>query len=87
MGRCHGNQPDHCCYVAGDRCVYLEENTVPGRHWVCGLRRALGSWDAVHADPGYQQNVQSVWDKIPGQPVESCGAWGPGSNQCCFKEG
>lgn len=80
---CHGNQPDHCCYVDGIRCRFLEENTVPGRRWVCGLFRRLGSWEAVHADPGYQEHVQTAWDRVG---IESCGAWGPGTNQCCFSE-
>lgn len=80
---CHGNQSDHCCYVNGQRCIYLEENTIPGRRWVCGLRRELGSWEAVHAHPGYIENVQSEWDKVG---IESCGSWGPSTNQCCFAE-
>ena len=50
---CHGNGKEHCCWVKGKICPYLEENTVPGRHWVCGLRRELPSWDAVHKDPRY----------------------------------
>lgn len=80
---CHGNQPDHCCYVAGERCRFLEENTMPGRRWVCGLMRRLESWDKVHADPGYQEHVQSVWDRVG---IVSCGAWGPEDKQCCFAE-
>lgn len=74
---------DHCCYVNGEACQYLEMNTIPGRKWVCGLYRTLGSWDAVHEDEGYKANVQSVWDQVG---IESCGAWGPGTNQCCYKE-
>lgn len=80
---CHGNQIDHCCYVRGVRCPFLEEDTVVGRRWVCGLRRELGSWDAVHADRRYLEHVQPAWDEVG---IESCGAWGPGSGQCCFAE-
>jgi hypothetical protein len=80
MAVCHGNQPDHCCYVDGERCRYLVENT-NGRRWACGLFVALGSWDAVHADNGYLEHVQSVWDRAG---IESCGAWGPGTDQCCY---
>lgn len=80
---CHGNGEDHCCYVAGVPCRFLEEGTVPGRRWACGLLRQLGSWEVVHADPGYQAHVQSEWDKVG---ITSCGEWGPGSNQCCFSE-
>ena len=69
--------------MAGQRCRYLVEN-VDGRRWACGLRAALGSWEAVHADPGYTEHVQSEWDKLG--VIESCGAWGPGTGQCCFAE-
>lgn len=48
------NKSDHCCYVDGKPCVFLEENTVEGFRWSCGLRRELGSWAAVVADPRYQ---------------------------------
>lgn len=51
---CQGrNNDDHCCYVNGKPCPFLEENTEPGFRWTCGLRRELGSWDAVIADPRY----------------------------------
>ena len=69
--------------MAGQRCRYLVEN-VDGRRWACGLRAALGSWEAVHADPGYIEHVQSEWDVLG--VIESCGAWGPGSGQCCYAE-
>jgi hypothetical protein len=75
---------DHCCYVDGIRCSFLERNTIPGRNYVCGLRRLLGSWEAVHTDPEYQQRVQSHWDKVG---IESCGAWQPESGQCCREGG
>lgn len=81
-GTCHGNGDNHCCYVAGAVCDYLEENSIPGRRWTCGLLRELGSWDQVHADPRYQP-IQAEWDKVG---IESCGAWGPGTGQCCFAE-
>ena len=53
MNTCAGTANDHCCYVDGKVCTFLEENTVPGRRWACGLRRELGDWDAVLADPRY----------------------------------
>lgn len=71
---------DHCCYVRGEVCRYLEVNKGPGREFVCSLRRDLGSWAAVHADPGYQEHVQSVWDEVG---ISSCGEWQPGPGQCC----
>jgi len=81
---CHGNRADPCCYVEGVLCRFVEQGTVPGRRWACGLLRKLGSWEGVHADLGYQWHVQQVWNEVG---IESCGAWGPGTGQCCFGEG
>ena len=73
MPDCTGNSSDHCCYVQGQRCPHLEENTVPGRRWACGLRRELGDWEAVHNDPRYAL-IQAVWDAgtLAGY---RCGEW------------
>lgn len=79
---CHGNGADHCCYIDGQPCRFLEERTIPGRRWVCGLLRRLGTWELVHADPGYREHVQPVWDRVG---IVSCGAWR--ENQCCFADG
>ena len=54
---CTGNSADHCCYQNGKPCIYVEENTVPGRRWACGLMRELGDWDAVLASDRYKENV------------------------------
>ena len=54
---CYGNRDDHCCYVNGKACQFLEENTVPERRWACGLRRELGDWDSVISDPRYIEHV------------------------------
>ena len=78
---CHGNGEDHCCYLGtAGVCEYIEEYTVEGRRWACGLYRELGSWDVVHDDPRYQpiKEILSEWGYL-------CGTWGPGTNQCCFK--
>lgn len=86
---CHGNGPDHCCYVRGDPCPFLEVNTIPGRRWVCGLRRELGSWDAVHRDSRYLAEVRPAWDE---SGTVDCGDFcgfnraGDGEPQCCFAE-
>ena len=82
MPLCSGNSDDHCCYLNGSVCKHLEENTVPGRHWVCGLRRKLGGWDLVHSSQEYQRDVQPFWDKFGGscgtypQPGRRCGVCG-----------
>jgi hypothetical protein len=75
---CSGNSSDHCCYVSGVACRFLEENTVPGRRWACGLRRELGSWEAVHTDARYLRHVQPMWDRLGG----SCGDWPRAGKKC-----
>lgn len=77
-GAADGN---HCCYVAGQRCRFLEENTVPGRRWVCGLRREFGSWDAVNASDDYRP-VGEYWQSI-GQPFNYCQTYQPPEGICC----
>ena len=88
---CHGNGNDHCCYL-GDKgvCPHLEENTVPGRRWACGLLRRYGSWEAAEASEEYQTDVQpfmnefdggrwscSTWPEKYGNSCATCG-WKPG---------
>lgn len=73
---CHGNGATHCCNVDGSVCPFLEEHTVPGRRWVCGLRRELGTWEAVDADPRWQQVVgRSFLDPTRGSETFTCGSW------------
>lgn len=74
MDRCHGNGPDHCCTIQGVTCPYLEEGTVKGRRWACGLLRELGSWEAVYTDPRYQASAAAAYfaDRHPGY---GCGDW------------
>lgn len=72
---------DHCCYLEGKVCPFLRDNGTPGPgRFRCGLREDLGSWEAVHADAGYQKIVQPVWDRVG---IESCGAWQPAPGRCC----
>ena len=54
---CLGNRDDHCCWIKGTPCPHLEENTVEGRRWACGLRRKLGNWDDVITSPEYLADV------------------------------
>jgi hypothetical protein len=57
---CQGrNLDDHCCYIKGKVCQFLEENSEPGFRWSCGLRRELGDWDKVLADPRYKPIADS----------------------------
>ena len=84
---CHGNGEDHCCWLGGEVCQYLEENTVPGRRWACGLRRRAGSWSAVYESVAYRRNVKP---KLRALNVVDCGDWpqlAPDvvGSLCCFE--
>ena len=83
---CLGNSDDHCCWVNGALCPHLEENTVAGRRWACGLLRELGSWKAVHRDRRYVKDVQPMWNKFPTNKARGlamrCGDF-PASGERC----
>lgn len=76
--KCHGNTQDHCCYIEGP-CTYLEEGTVPGRRWACGLYRVHGSWNAMYQTSEYQA-VKEKLNKV-GIDVD-CGDWPPPGVRC-----
>jgi hypothetical protein len=81
MSICHGNAPDSpCCRIplgVDVWCKFLQDH--PDRKQACGLYVELGSWDAVHADPRYIEDVHPHWI-LTGTP--DCGDWvGPG---CCY---
>jgi hypothetical protein len=91
---CHGNGEDHCCYLGKyGVCQYVEENTVPGRRWTCGLYRELGSWEAVYADRRYQTSDAGRFmaERFPGY---GCGDWPQNipdvmqstKGKCCYHE-
>jgi hypothetical protein len=90
---CHGNGPDHCCYLGKHGiCPHLEENTVPGRRWACALRRSFGSWTDVHSSPRYLNEVKP---KLVDIGIElDCGDWpqkdsnvmtNPAMGRCCYE--
>lgn len=89
--KCHGNGADHCCYLGKyGPCEHIEENTVPGRRWSCGLFRVLGSWEAVHADARYLKDVKPKLEDI-GLGVD-CGEWPQAlvplpKGRCCWGDG
>jgi hypothetical protein len=91
---CHGNGDDHCCWISGEVCRYLEENTAPGRRWACGLLRRAGSWPAVYQSVAYRSNVRPRL-RAAGVTVD-CGDWpqavlptlmANGNGTCCFEDG
>ena len=61
---CSGTADDHCCYLKGQRCPFSEDNTLPDRRWVCGLRRKLGNWDDVLASDEYMTVVAPVFEPL-----------------------
>lgn len=75
-----GPDGDHCCWVNGAVCDYLDIGVHPTRRFSCRLRTELGSWVKVHADPRYQP-IQAAWDQT--QTVASCGDWQPDPGICC----
>lgn len=73
--RCEGRTEDHCCFIDGEACRYLDR--VDGQ-WRCSLRRMLESWDMVHESPGYRQHVKPTMDRIGVQ----CGDYPPPGKRC-----
>jgi len=87
MATCAGNADDHCCYF-GEVCQHLEENTVEGRRWACGLHRQYGSWVAVYLSPEWPAVLENAINH--GLPVTyRCGDWPPAGETCatCGVEG
>ena len=89
---CHGLNDSHCCWINGTVCPYLEEHTVEGRRWVCGLLRELGTWEKVYTDPRYLATDAAVSFRVH-HPGYGCGDWpqnipetmANGSGLCCFQ--
>ena len=85
---CTGNGLDHCCHLGKyGVCTHLEENTVPGRRWACGLLVRYGSWKAMMATDAYAE-VQSRLDEIMSYKT-TCRDWPPPGKRCngCGLEG
>jgi hypothetical protein len=68
---------EHCCWVAGEVCTYLRENS-GGRRWSCALMEELGSWSAVHADPRYRP----LGEVFSARGLPDCGDF-PGRGRTC----
>lgn len=78
MSRC-GTGDDHCCWFSGVACKYVAPSDNPDFNWQCTLRTELGSWDAVHNDARYKQDVIPLIDALgKGQHKgKHCGDYGP----------
>lgn len=72
---CHGNCDDNCCCFLNVICPFLEENTIEGRRWTCGLMHELGDWDLVLADERYTTIVQDLYDTVPELKGMNCRDW------------
>ncbi len=71
--QCHGrNVKDHCCYVNGEPCKFLEQNTEAGQHWSCQLHRENGSWAAAISDPRYFEEPDSPGEAFADTPYVDC---------------
>lgn len=71
--KCFGRKlHDHCCYIDGKPCPFLEENTEPGQHWSCHLRRETGSWEKAIADPRYDTGLGSPGHAFKDTPYKNC---------------
>ncbi len=70
---CFGrNLADHCCYVNGEPCKFLESNKEPGMLWSCQLRRENGSWAAAIADPRYMEGDDAPGKAFEGTAYKNC---------------
>lgn len=78
MTRCLGTADDHCCYLGKwGVCPHLEEGTVEGRRFACGLVRRYGGWEKAMASPEWVRDVKPFWDEF--MPGKTCADWpGPG---------
>lgn len=81
---CNGNRDDHCCHLKGADCPFLEENTVSGRRWACGLFRKLQDWTEVITSDEYKKIVAPIFEPLG----MNCKDWpdGVGSNSYTCKE-
>lgn len=82
---CRGrNLDNHCCWLNGKICPFLEENTEDDYRWSCGLRRELNSWDAVLDDSRYTEVLVPFWNDYEQRTGirSNCKDW-PGPGQKC----
>ena len=73
-------QDEHCCHLGRyGVCQFLEEGTVAGRHWACGLLVKSKTWAKVYKSAAYKKHVQPFWDERGGG---ACGDWPPPGETC-----
>jgi hypothetical protein len=70
----------HCCHLGGVVCPFLRDDGLAApRRYVCTFRERLGSWEAVHADPGY---LDTIGPMMLGLTGVLCGDWPPPGDLC-----
>jgi len=81
---CNGNRKDHCCNLKGKDCPFLEENTVSGRRWACGLYRKSQDWNKVILSDEYKKVVAPIFEPLG----MNCRDWpdGTGANSYLCEE-
>ncbi len=71
--KCHGrNFVNHCCYIAGKPCPFLERSSEPGQMWSCQLRRENGSWDKAIEDRRYNTGAGSPGYEFAKYEYKNC---------------
>ena len=99
---CHGNGNnldgnEHCCYVDGQVCKFLETDAAPDRKYSCGIWRNLAAktpplgvkqvWDQVHDHDAYLE-VRLAFQRSGTMLCGGfLGTWLPDGTiegQCCF---
>lgn len=81
MAAC-GAVDDHCCYLGRHGvCTFLrDDGPDAARRFVCTIRERCGSFDAMHTDPVYVEQVRPILREI-GVPVD-CGDWPTPGERC-----
>ena len=59
FGRNISKDSNHCCWINGVECPFLERGTEKGQLYSCQLRREGGSWAAAIADRRYTETPES----------------------------
>lgn len=81
MSKC-GKTEEHCCWLFGEVCQYLERNPEGSEYiWSCGLRKMANSWDEVYEMDQYKMNVKPKIEQM-GYPDIGCGDWPPAGKKC-----
>lgn len=82
MAICKGDLDEHCCWLDGEQCRYLQEN-VNGRKWACSLLLKYSSWSEVNVSSEYLTDVKPKLQKIFNDDT-NCGEWPRAGESCAI---